>query len=226
MWQSLMRLFSRQKGGAMQGAQNPAGAARAVADAADELQRARARLNTLEGEWQELSTRIVQGDAGAEDFTRRQTLLSELTAARDAAAALESRQTRAAQLERSTDLRVRLDETMSEIGELVPRLELACVDLRALVQEIYVTGLPPGGSDNIAEVLGVPADFGDRMLRALAEAAPGVEWDYPLPGERPRRPNLRVDRRVVQVGRAELPPGASGVVNSFTGEVIVGAPTE
>jgi hypothetical protein len=192
----------------------------------NDVRDARSIVAELEAEYDAITARVMAGEASLADYGRRGPCLSELTAAREASAALESRQQRAAQAERGADLVARLDATLLEIGECVPRLQLACIDLKRLVGECYSGGLPPDAPANLDELLGLRADFADVLLRALSEAAQGSDFYYAAPGERPQRPKLHRDNRVVQVGRAELPPGASGIVNSLTGQVTVGAPTE
>jgi hypothetical protein len=189
-----------------------------------DVEAARARLAEQEGQWAALTARITDGTATPQDFEDRQGLLSRVQAAREAVEALETRERRAAMAVRDADLRGRIDATSREVATLIGRLQLALVDLRALESEIYSGGLSHGGL--IEDITGLPSGFGESMLRAITTAAPDMLWPHPLPGAPDERAAKCQDRRVVQVGRAELPPGASGVVNSFTGEVIVGAPTE
>jgi hypothetical protein len=143
---------------------------------------------------------------------------ARVQAAREALEALETRERRAAMLVRDADLRARLDATSAEVATLTGRLQLALVALRALEAEVYAGGLLHGG--HISDITGLPSDFASALLRAIATAAPDVEWPYPAPGAVDERAGRRPERLGrIRDPRSEtaLPYGVSGVVDLVTG---------
>jgi hypothetical protein len=107
----------------------------------------------------------------------------------------------------------------------VPKLMSALAGFNNIVAEIHRgVALPPGASQEVSQLLGgLPSDFGHAVLRAINAAAPDVEWHLDAAvGGQTRKPERRQDRRVVQLGRQEPPPGATSIQNLLTGEVHVG----
>jgi hypothetical protein len=193
-----------------------------------DLNDARGRLAELESEWAALTARITAGTAGPEDYETRSGLQSRVQAAREAAADAETRVQRTAHQQREAELMQRVEGTRREVGRLVPQLLIALAGMRLVVEDVYRVGTPDGGP--VDELLGVPASFAEDVQRAIARAAPNTEWDWSVTGPGAKAvgdpPTIRPDNRYVSLGRAELPPGATGIVNVVTGEVHVGAPGE
>jgi hypothetical protein len=192
----------------------------------NDVEAARARLDELQGQLNAIETRIRDGEASPQDFEDRPTLLARVQGAREACGAAEGRESRNVHRTQEDDFRRRVAECMDTLAELFPRMTFCLTDLQRLAMEAHE--IPFSASTAPAAISdlfnGLPSDFAGNMLRVMREAAPGVEWHYAMPGERHQRPTLRRDNRVVQLGRAELPPNSSGIVNMGTGEVVMNAP--
>jgi hypothetical protein len=197
--------------------------------AQNDLVAARERLAALDKEWEALTGRITSGEATPEDYEGRPGLLSRIQGAREAVAAAETRAQRLSHHERTAEVMERVEQVRLDLGRLVPELLMALTDMELLVQDIYSVGTADGGS--VDELLGVPVSFAGDLSRAITKAAPNTIWDYsgighsPKPPEPPklRKPGMVTVRDLFH--EARLPPGASGITNSVTGEVhIVGAP--
>jgi hypothetical protein len=193
------------------------------------VEAARARLAELEAEWDALTQRIEDGSAGPEDFEGRGPLLTRLTGAREALEACEGRVRRAAQQTTEEDFRRRVDEAMDELAQLWPRMLFTLTDIEQLWQEAHNVPFKRGSAPASVGALfnDLPNGFATTMLRTMREVGAGMDWDYASAAPeviraKSARPVRRTDNRVVQVGRAELPPGASGITNSVTGTVHVG----
>jgi hypothetical protein len=214
MWTTITRLFSRTT---------------PRTTMQSELTSARATLAELTTAWDALTARIEAGSASAEDFAERPWLQSRLQGAREAVEALQTRATRHEHEAAGADVMRRIDAVLLELGETVPKLMSACAGFNNIVAEIHRgVPLPPGASQEVRQLLGgLPVDFGHAVLRAIDQAAPDVTWHVDAAfGGQARKPERRRDDRVAYVGRAELPPNASGITNSVTGRVTIGSPPE
>jgi hypothetical protein len=217
MWQSLMRLLTGRKEMTMHN---------------NDLSAARSMLAELAAELDAINARVAAGDATLHDHQRRAPCLAELQAAREACAALEDRQLRSAQRTEEDDFRQRVAACMEELAELYPRMVFCLADMERLANEAH--GVPfsrATAPDSVADLFGgLPPAFAANVLRALRESAPDIDWDYSCAAPaairtKSKPPTRRPDRRVIQLGRQELPPGASGGI-PLTGETWVGAPPE
>jgi hypothetical protein len=195
----------------------------------NDLQSARARLVEIEAQWAALTERIQDGSASPQDYEDRPGLLSRVQAAREALEAVEGRVRRAAQQTTEEDFRRRVDEAMDELADVWPRMLFTLTDIEQLWQEAHNVPFKRGSAPASVGALfnDLPNGFATTMLRTMREVGAGMDWDYASAAPeviraKSARPVRRTDNRVVQVGKAELPPGASGIVNSFTGEVHVG----
>lgn len=145
-----------------------------------------------------------------------------------AVAARQSRETKEyrARVTKEADERLaRLREILLEIGDLVPRLQMACAGLNRMVDEIHQKGAGFNHSGEMSDLLGVPHEFGTTMLEAIRVAAPDTQWDYghigPFPpsdhAEAPKLRKVSVTISPNAFRASGPPPGFSGVWNTLKG---------
>lgn len=92
--------------------------------------------------------------------------------------------------------RRRMHESLDELGDLVPRLLMACAHFTTIATEVGEKGLGFDASAPLEEVLGLPHDFGVKLVAAINELAPRTEWDWGHvgvlgKGVKAERPKLR-----------------------------------
>jgi hypothetical protein len=205
-------------------------------DAQNDLATARARLAEVEAEWSDLTRRIENGEASPEDFENRSASQSRVQGAREALAAAEGRALRLANATREAAFLKRRDVLMKRIGTSVPALMLDLLELKELTAEASNIGFSTMETNSLSEVFGVPAGFGDQVLRALQAASwceethRRVEWDFGATGpaatktvaDPPKMGSAAQYTIRDRFNEARLPHGASGITNSITGTVIVG----
>ena len=135
---------------------------------------------------------------------------------------------RARVTDQAEELRGRVNESLDELGDLVPRLLLACSHFNTLVAEVQVKGLgfSPGAA-LLEDVFGVPVDFGSRLIAAINEISPRTEWDFGhivilgkgVKAARPR-PRGPVTIRAPRFYNGP-PPGFNGLWDPIKGEPII-----
>lgn len=125
------------------------------------------------------------------------------------------------------ELRARVNERLDELGDLVPRLLLACSAFNTLVAEVQEKGLgfTPGAA-LLEDVFGIPVDFGSRLIAAIHACAPATEWDFGHlgmhgTGVKAARPKPRgpLPLRVPRFYNGP-PPGYNGLWDPIKGEPI------
>lgn len=173
----------------------------------------------------ELRTRLAEVNAGiaaGEGDTlalleEREALGRALEAARIARQQREAKEYRARITEQANELRGRLNESLDELGDLVPRLLLACGHFNAIAAEVQEKGLGfEPGAQLLEDVLCVPPDFGARLVAALYEIAPRTQWDFGHTGilgegVKAERPKIKPDPTIRFADDRRPPPGYSGV---------------
>lgn len=171
-----------------------------------------------------------------EQATESNAVLDEITAEerrqREAQAEAITRERRSTEEYRArvtadaNERRGRLNESLDELGDLVPRLLLACSHFNTIATEVQEKGLGflPGGQ-LLEDIFCIPPDFGARLVAAIKEISPRTEWDYGHIGvlgkgkkaERPKikePPTLRMPRFPGDNGP---PPGFNGIWNMVKG---------
>lgn len=159
-----------------------------------------------------------------EDRLKRQQQAEQIVRENRAAEEFQARVTAAA-----NDRLARTYNTLDEIGDLIPRLWLACSGLIGNVAEINREGLGYGQPSLIEDTLCVPVDFGEKMLAAIKDAAPNAAWDFsatgPLgKGKKAERPKLKgpLTIKVPRFpGDNAAPPGFVGAWDPIHGRPFV-----
>lgn len=83
----------------------------------------------------------------------------------------------------ASELRGRLNESLDELGDLVPRLLLACSHFNTTAAEVQEKGLGfDAGPQLLEDVFCLSPDFGSRLIAAIREASPRTQWDYSATG--------------------------------------------
>lgn len=195
-----------------------------VADAETTALEARDRLNQLRTRYGQLQAAIRAGDAGEETILEEQRVQSQLVAAEKANEIASTRAYQAKLAKDTADRRSRVNAVMDTFGDLIPRLQMACSDFKTVVDEINRNGLGlnPAG-ETFEQVLGVPADFGMRIMAAIKEAAPNTQWDYGHTGPqfgnaaKAERPKIVQTTYSIDTGVSGPPPGFSGAWDMLRG---------
>lgn len=125
------------------------------------------------------------------------------------------------------ELRGRVLASLDELGDLVPRLMLACAHFATLADEVQTRGVGFSGG-LLEDHFGVPPDFGARLSAAIKSCAPRTEWDFGHTGvlgngakaERPKltTPTFRAPRFA---GENAPPRGFSGVWDYARGRPVI-----
>jgi hypothetical protein len=185
----------------------------------------------------ELQARLAAVDAALAAGTgdvlalmeEREGLRLAVQAAAHTRQAREQAEYRAKVTEQANELRGRLNESLDELGDLVPRVLLACSHFHTIVAEVQAKGLGfnPGAA-LLEDVFCVPPDFGSSLIAAIREIAPRTEWDYghtgPFAnGRKAERPKLR-GPQAIRVPQFYNPPphGYSGLWDPIKGEPVDG----
>jgi hypothetical protein len=108
----------------------------------------------------------------------------------------ETAEYRARVTAQATKLRGRLNKSLDELGDLVPRLLLACSHFNTIAAEVQVKGLGFEGGGLLEDHFCIPPDFGSKLIAAIKEISPRTEWDYGHigilgKGKKAERPKLK-----------------------------------
>lgn len=137
---------------------------------------ATARLRALQARLGQVREEIRAGNITEELALEEKELLTRITALDQVAQAERNRVYRAALDRKAEEFLARKDATMSEVGELISRLQFRLLELRDLIAEAHEGGAGSASGGTMEELIGVPADFPEKMQRAIVEAAPNTEW--------------------------------------------------
>ena len=195
MFASLRKLFTRE--GRMQ----------ATAERTEAEMRARIA---------EIESALSDGTVTASDLEEKESLSRELLAASIRSQTRIDAAYRARVTEEAAERRERMHRSLDKLGDLVPRLLLACSEFKGIAAEIQVKGLGYDAPSQMDQLLGVPYDFGEKVSAAIRAAAPDTEWDWGHtgPGDegvKAERPKLRAPRSFSLIaGAGSPPPGYTG----------------
>jgi hypothetical protein len=193
--------------------------------------RMQATAERTEGELQarlaDIATAIAGGTVTADELEEKELLERQLQAAAYARQARGDEAYRARVTEQANERRGRLNESLDELGDLVPRLLLACAAFDTIVAEVQEKGLGFNpGAVLLEDVFCIPPDFGARLIAAVKEISPRTAWDYshtgPLgKGVKAERPKLKEPLRLREPRFYNPPPpGYSGTWDPIKGEPI------
>lgn len=170
-----------------------------------------------------------EGDALALIEEREEIKLA-MEAAQIAREKCERDQYRARITAEANELRGRLHASLDELGDLVPRLLLACNHFDTIAAEVQVKGLGfDAGGQLLEDVFCLPPDFGARLAAAIREFAPRTEWDWGHTGpfsngvkaERPKLKAPQTMRRPRFAGDHAPPPGFTGTWDLLHGRPLI-----
>jgi hypothetical protein len=183
--------------------------------------RMQATAERTEGELQarlaEIATAIAGGTVTADELEEKESLERQIQAAAYARQARADEAYRARVTDQANELRGRVNESLDELGDLVPRLLLACAHFNTIVAEVQEKGLGFNpGAVLLEDVFCIPPDFGARLIAAIKEISPRTQWDYshtgPLgKGVKAERPKLKPGPTIHFAPDYRRPPGYTGV---------------
>jgi hypothetical protein len=168
----------------------------------------------------EVQAAIAEGEGDVVSLLEeREGLTRAIEAASIARKQREQKKYRARIPAAADELRGRLNESLDELGDLVPRLLLACSHFTTIADEVQREGLGFEGGGLLEDHFGIPPDFGVKLIAAIRESAPRTEWDFAATGMlgkgvKADRPKIRPPQpiRVPRFqGDMAAPPGYSGV---------------
>jgi hypothetical protein len=130
----------------------------------------------------------------------------------------------------ASELRGRLNESLDELGDLVPRLLLACSHFNTIAAEVQEKGLGfDAGPQLLEDVFCLAPDFGSRLIASIREISPRTEWDYGHigilgKGVKAERPKFREPQAIAAPrfqGDNAAPPGFVGAWDVIHGRPFV-----
>ncbi|CAN5268093.1 hypothetical protein BH23GEM2_BH23GEM2_14860 [soil metagenome] len=182
------------------------------------------RLALLQKRRAELLALIAAGDATEAEILEEQELVKRVVATERVHSDEQGKQYRARVQQEADERRERLNAVLDELASLTPRYLLALADFTNIADEIQQRGLGFDGGGEMEALLGLPPDFGSRVIREIRAAAPKTEWDFAgvgpfAAGVKADRPKLRAERGIILDPRAGMgpPPGYSGRWNFALG---------
>ena len=139
--------------------------------AEQELTRAETRLRELEARQGELRAKVEGRTATADECTELQGMRDRIIAAEQARRAADTRVHRERNERAEAEMRAEIEDVMTKIGGLIPKLQWELVHLERLRNGNVVPYI------NLEQTYGVPFDYSKRLLDAIRAAAPGAEYD-------------------------------------------------
>ncbi len=182
----------------------------------------------------EIERDITTGSGDVLDLlTEKELVKKQILAASIASGKRQDKEYRARVTAEAAERQERVNAAVDELADLIPRVQIACSMFTRVADEVQARGLGFNTAGTVEELLGLPQDFGTRVIAEITAAAPNVSWDVSHLGflgqgrkaERPA-PITRILKTPAFRQDFAAPPGFSGAWDPLRGRPLQDEPVE